>query len=584
MRPFYLKSGHDSVAAIYEPGTTPMAATAVLLVPPFGWDDQTSYRPRRDWSLALAEKGFANLRIDLPGTGDSSGSPRDFDVVGSWIAAIGTGVHWLRGAGARRVAVIALGSGGLLTLQAIADGAAIDDLVLWATPGTGHALIREIKAFSRLERSQTGAPADDVPEGAFSAGGHILTAETLSSLAPLDASALLRSAHPRRALLLGRDGTEPDRVLVAALEAAGTDTRTDPGRGWGAALEQPQSRCPSAIFDAVNAWLGEDSAPAAQLSGHLACTSAELCHSGKRIRETPAIFEAGGQQLFAVVAEPIDTPLADGAVILFNAGAIRRIGPNRMWTEAARRWAAAGIPVIRVDLEGIGDSSGDSSQYASDEGFSGKHLIEQARAALEFANEWQLPPRFVLGGLCSGAWWSFEVAVADPRVGAVMLLNPRMLGADTTSKGRRELRKLPRLLTRSGIRNMLREKHKGRRALNLLSFLARSPARLLQPANISGPRLIEKLRTLHHRGQKLHIGFSGDEPLYQELCAAPGLDELERLGVGLHRLPCQSHTLKPLASQRAAHAMMDEVVGQTLFCSAHQPTPMSVAEPVPAAR
>ena len=99
MKPFFLSSGGGTIAAIFEPATAAPTDTAVLIVPPFGWDDQTSYRPRRDWSCALGSKGFANLRIDLPGTGDSPGSARDTGLVDAWAAAVGSGIEWLRNAG-----------------------------------------------------------------------------------------------------------------------------------------------------------------------------------------------------------------------------------------------------------------------------------------------------------------------------------------------------------------------------------------------------------------------------------------------------------------------------------------------------
>ncbi len=120
MRPVYIQSGFHTVAGIFQRATSATMDTAVLIVPPFGWDDQTSYRPRYDWSIALAARGFASLRIDLPGTGDSSGSTRDKGLVDAWTTAVSSGVQWLRNAGARRVAVVALGGGGLVTLQAIA--------------------------------------------------------------------------------------------------------------------------------------------------------------------------------------------------------------------------------------------------------------------------------------------------------------------------------------------------------------------------------------------------------------------------------------------------------------------------------
>lgn len=565
MKPFYLSVGGHNVAAIFQPASkTAATSTAVLIVPPFGWDDQTSYRPRRDWSLALADAGFANLRIDLPGTGDSSGTAGDKDLVDAWTAAVSKGVDWLRTTGAVRVAVIALGSGGLITLQAIARGTIVDDLVLWGMPVTGRALIREIKAFARLERFQTDEPAEDVPADELCAGGHVLAAQTLADLSSLDAKPLIGIAGPKRALVLGRDGMGPDSALLEALRASGAEVDVDPGHGWGAALARPQSTSPTAVFEIVNAWLAVSSAESRRLRQPKAKGFAELGAPGARVRETPIVFERACQQLYAIVSQPLDAPVADGTIVMFNAGAIRRIGPNRIWTEAARRWAAAGIPVIRIDIEGIGDAGGESGKYAEgDEAFYTPDLVEQARGALELAGEMGLPDRFLLGGLCSGAYWSFELAVSDPRVRGVMMLNPRLLVFDAGAEGNREMRKLGRILTRSGFRNMLLEKRKLRRAGRFTSYLLKTPQRMLRrPARTARDQLSEAFRTLHARGQHVDIAFSGDEPLHRELSDQHSLAELHANGVEVHDLPYKSHTLKPVKAQRAAHAWLDEIVAR----------------------
>ena len=338
-----------------------------------------------------------------------------------------------------------------MALRAVARGTAIDDIVLWGVPATGRGLVREIKAFGRLEQSQTGEPPEDVPEGELRAGGHVIAPATLAELSAIDVASLISAAAPTRALVLGRDGTRPDRSLVESLRAAGADVRSDPGNGWGAAIDRPQSTSPKAAFAIVNAWLAEVAKEGPPPSEPEDDSFFELGNRGARIRETPIVSKGAGQQIYAVVAEPLDAPVAAGTVILFNAGAIRRIGPNRMWTEAARRWAANGVPVIRLDVEGIGDAGGNNSAYQQgDESFYISRLTEQARAALDLAVERGLPDRFLLAGLCSGAYWAFETAVADPRVQCIVMLNPRLLIFDANAEGSRELRKLGRLLDSFG--------------------------------------------------------------------------------------------------------------------------------------
>ena len=559
MRPLFLRSGVHRVAAIFEPALESALGTGVLIVPPFGWDDQTSYRPRRDWSLALATAGFPNLRIDLPGTGDSSGDVRDENLVDSWAAAVADGVAWLRDAGAMRVAVIALGVGGLVTLQAIARGARVDDLILWGMPSSGRTFVREFKAFGRLEQSQTGEPPADTAEGTLCAGGHVLTAGMIADLSALDPATLLQRGGPQRALVMGRDGSGSDTTVIEALRAGGTDLSVDPGRGWGAAFARPQSTSPTALFAVVNTWLALAAEPALQPMEPQVEESAEIGGRGSRVRETAVAFDGAGQQLYAVIAEPLDASRVPLTLILYNAGAIRRIGPNRMWTEAARRWAAAGLPVIRVDVEGIGDADGDGSIYRqSDDPFYLPHLIEQARAALNLAVDRGLPDRFVLGGLCSGGYWAFQAALADPRVKGVVMLNPRLLFFDSRSEGQRELRKLRRLLTPQGLRSADLQKLTWKRA-------ARLGGRLLRRNECPGESVSLALQMLRDRGQEVAIAFSGEEPLYDELRAQLTPEGLESLNVRLSELPYKSHTLKPLKAQQAGHLFIDEAMHRALM-------------------
>ena len=568
MKPLYLSAGGHAVAAIFEPAAEPAKSTAVLIVPPFGWDDQTSYRPRRDWSVALAAAGYPCLRIDLPGTGDSSGDARDDGLVTAWIEAVARGIEALRERGKSRVAVIALGAGGLVTLGSIASGAKVDDLVIWGMPANGRTFVREFKAFGRLEQTQTGEPSADIPDGELRAGGHALTASTLADLSALDPALMLQAGHPQRALVMGRDGSGPNAALVDELRACGTDVSVDPGRGWGAALARPQSTSPTALFDTVNGWLGEaaeGASPGIEFSG---ADSVEIGEPGSRVREASVVFGGAGQQLYAVVAEPLDAAPIPLTLVLYNAGAIRRIGPSRMWTEAARRWAAAGVSVLRVDIEGIGDAAGDGSIYReSDDPFYRPHLIDQGRAALDLAVRCGLPDSFVLGGLCSGGYWAFQAALADPRVRSVVLLNPRLLFFDPRSESQRELRKLRRLLSPAGLRSADLHKLTFKRA-------ARLGSQLMRPKERCNDSIANALQALSDRGQQVAMAFSGKEPLHEELRAQLTPNEFERLNVG--ELPYKSHTLKPLKAQQAGHAFLDEAMRQAIEGCSNEENPPCV--------
>ena len=84
-RPVYLHAPAvgDPVFGVFHDVPVP-ADTAVLFLPPFGYDDVCAYRGLRMWALSLAAAGVAALRIDPPGSGDSGGGPRDEGRAAAW--------------------------------------------------------------------------------------------------------------------------------------------------------------------------------------------------------------------------------------------------------------------------------------------------------------------------------------------------------------------------------------------------------------------------------------------------------------------------------------------------------------------
>jgi pimeloyl-ACP methyl ester carboxylesterase len=588
LRPIYLEDGPQPVFCALHPAEA-ARDVGVLICPPFGWEEMSSARSRYDWAEDLAARGYPSLRIDLPGTGDSGGSPWDQGLLAAWTAAVASAAERLRAeTGCRRVVAIGIGLGGVVACTAAGAGAAIDDLVLWSVPARVKSLVRELRAFSRLESSDLpGPPAGTppaMPEGALSAGGFVMSAETLASLERLDLSEL--DLRPPRALLLERDGRAPDGRLREALERAGTDVTVASGDGYREMLivEPQQAQPPLEVFERVGHWLDEVASGDAQPPPAAAAdreVSVELRQNGERIRETVVSFDQRSGQLVGVLAEPLGEPAPIG-VVLLNAGAQRRIGPNRMWVEMARRWAARGIPTLRLDLSGIGDADGNASAYRSDAGFYVPEFVGQARAALDALGARALPRRFVLGGLCSGAYWSLYAAIEDERVAAALMLNPRALTWDSEShwiQARRETRALGRRLTSAGAwRRVFSGRVSLRRPLSIAaSFVAqllRAPLRL--PARLAARRraraigadatdiVFNQLRDVGKRG---YMVFVGREPLHEDYKRAGRMErfgEWPNITLELLELGADTHTLRPIWLQREVHAMADRAIEREL--------------------
>ncbi len=594
----YLSVGSELVFAVYHAAADAAAEdTAVLICPPFGWEEVCSYRPRRDWAEDLAGRGHPTLRLDLPGTGDSSGTPDDPRRLDAWSDCVCATAAWLsEQTSARRICAIGIGLGGLVVCRAAAAGAPIDEAVLWGTPSRGRTFVRELRAFARLESAQVtvteaaeteqaGSPSQ--AQAGLEAGGFALSEETLEELAALDLAELSFPADlVRRALLLGRNGIEAEQRLRTHLEDSGIDVELAAGADYGLMMAEPQqAKPPGETFAQVAAWLlaarGHAGQPADAPPGtpraqckHPASArqsdEIEMTVQDAAIRETTVQVEQPFGALFGILARPLENAPAPLAVVLLNAGAIRRIGPNRMWVGLARRWAAQGVPTLRLDVEGIGDADGDASRFSDVAELYVPELVDQVRGALDMLQDVRVSSRFVLLGLCSGAYWSFHAALQDQRVSAALMLNPQVLFWDASQETVRDLRKA--FLQRSAWLRLLRGESSAARAGTLLreipAGLAVLARRRLAGRPVAAPSdeaLQEALDRLLRADKRALFVFSGREPLYEELAAAGGIERLDAWPhVELVRIPGHDHTLRPLAARHSAcdaleHALQAEL-------------------------
>ncbi|HEX3689694.1 MAG TPA: alpha/beta fold hydrolase [Solirubrobacteraceae bacterium] len=557
--------------------------TAVLFVPPFGWEEVCSYRIVREWARRLAGAGFPVLRLTLPGCGDSGGSPRDPGRLEAWTAAVTEAARAVRvQTGAAAVVAVGLGLGGMLACRAAEAGAPIDGLVLWATPARGRDLTRQLKAFARLEASQVFEGLPDPPPlsgGEMEVGGFLLSAETQAELGTVDLGALaLPRGLARGVLLLERDGIAIDERLRDALAGQGVPVDALAGEGYGEMTSHPQrNQLPETVVGEVMAWLerGDASAPPpAPLTGEPAVAVSEaavLKFDGVEIVETPLTVP----QEFGNLSAILTTPAAGGqplCLVMLNAGAIRRIGPNRMWVEAARRWAARGVPSLRLDVEAIGEADGAVSPYADDNSLYVDALIPQVEAAIAFLAERGVAKRFATAGLCAGAYWAMYAGLDDPRVTAALMFNSRGIVWDTGISASRDLRRaFSQKLTWARIRHNVT----GPRLRAVLHLLLRMPSRWLarrrggQDPGSLGERVNSVMRRLQAAPLRSVFLFSAGEPLEEELINGGWLPQIEDWpNMTVTRVAVRDHTLRPLMAQQAAHAALDRAVEAELAAAA----------------
>ena len=360
-----------------------------------------------------------------------------------------------------------------------------------------------------------------------------------------------------------------------------------PGHGWTepCVFHPERTQPPLEVFDRVAELArGRRSAAAMRRPRRGRPTGPARARRGERrggprgrgvpIRETAVGQDDPSGGFFGVLAEPVG-PAGDLCAVFLNAGAVRRIGPNRMWVEASRRWAARGIPTLRVDVEGIGDANGDAACTSTSAASTRRDRGGQVTAIIDALEARGLGPRFALIGLCAGAFSAFTAGAVDRRVVEALSVNPRVLIWDpallVAARGRPGRTACS---TRRSWQRILRGEYLGRDRPGDRSIggarggeghgsrrgaIARaSPRGSVGPASSDG--MLDRLRDTDTR---LVLAFAGDEPINDELETDGVLARLDRWpNIDIADLPGADHTLRPIAAQRAFHQLVDRELDQ----------------------
>lgn len=131
--------------------------------------------------------------------------------------------------------------------------------------------------------------------------------------------------------------------------------------------------------------------------------------------EQAIVFDCAGCRLIGIVSLP-DMPAATGVLILVG-GPQYRAGSHRQFTLLARHLAKQGVPSMRFDYRGMGDSEGGRRNFEA--------VDDDIKAAINtFLEQAPTVRRVVIWGLCDAASAALYYGHTDTRIAGLILLNP----------------------------------------------------------------------------------------------------------------------------------------------------------------
>lgn len=147
-----------------------------------------------------------------------------------------------------------------------------------------------------------------------------------------------------------------------------------------------------------------------------------------KFTEKPVAFDCRGERLHGILSVPAS--VAELGVVIVIGGPQYRAGSHRQFVLLARALANSGIAVLRFDVRGMGDSTGDLHTF--------EDITDDIGAAIDVLTAGEPGLKSVtLLGLCdaaSAALLYVEARAADTRVRGLVLMNPWVRSAQTLAE------------------------------------------------------------------------------------------------------------------------------------------------------
>jgi hypothetical protein len=226
-------------------------------------------------------------------------------------------------------------------------------------------------------------------------------------------------------------------------------------------------------------------------------------------------------------------------------------------------------------MPGIGESDGDELEPVPDPSFYTPQRMELTPAILDQLVARGLPDRFVLGGLCSGAYWSLHAALADPRVRGAVMINLYSLFWSAELVAERDTKHSLGALRGRAWRRLV---HRDLTAAQARSALSSVRPRQLRasagnPVERSQRQEIERaLDLLRAHGTQGLMLFSRGEGLYDQLVRQGVVQRIDRWpNLQIEQIPTTDHMFRAIWLQRHVHGLVDGALDRVIALESGQP-------------
>lgn len=374
--------GAARFAWVHMPVSAEVRGAAVLCSPLLA-EEYHAHRALLLLAERLAMAGFAAVRFDYTGTGDSTGRSEEVGDVGRWVDDIGATIDLARSWGAKWVAAVGMRAAANL----LAGVKGPDAVVLWDPVRSGRDFVRQITLLHRAATAIAACPDEESLAGYRFPAGFSRSLSGVPGVSPPGVPALV----------LTRDGSYPSGWEPTAT----AQLRDAPQQAEMLEVSLHQSRVPVETLGVITDWLNRACGETEQVAFRPSLSA--RWSSGDVEERTQWVGVSGGRPMFGVATHPVVAPATSTCVVMFNSGAQSHIGPHRLHVDLARSLAQAGVRSLRVDLPGRGDSP--ESRQGQVQAFVAARDAE-IDAIVDAGGDGPV----VALGLCTGAWDALDAA------------------------------------------------------------------------------------------------------------------------------------------------------------------------------